>query len=402
MNSFQLLQHNLVDTGKSQLSESVKLLLYKNDPDIFEKLDFERERIYCDPLFCAYFNSKEKNESDLSSIIFGYSDGNLYSEIDLESDEFGRIHLAGKGWIATAFKNQIFKLQQSKNKLRLFKEGNEIDYNMETCLIIDGTNIELLTYPIPLLKQYYYNKESKIIDVEIQESAKKHLGNLTKAYGLIKKHLPHHYDLIQNAAPKCVIFNIDSSERNSFADPAVQGVGFYNAYQEDYNEVFFVDDIAHQTGHAIFYLMLHDVQEILKKEVEVRLKDVNMTDNEKDDRTIYIWFHALYTYYTTFICLDACLENDVFEDPKKKHEALGRVAFYLKKCSHDLNLFSSGGPEIFTSIGLQIYQEILKKYLEMNNKWENLVFEFDLSNQPYNFTYSKFLELNPVKEETVS
>jgi hypothetical protein len=36
----------------------------------------------------------------------------------------------------------------------------------------------------------------------------------------------------------------------------------------------------------------------------------------------------------------------------------------------------------------------------MYNKWFDKVKDFDMSNQPYNFTYSKFIVLNPIKELT--
>jgi amidophosphoribosyltransferase len=50
----------------------------------------------------------------------------------------------------------------------------------------------------------------------------------------------------------------------------------------------------------------------------------------------------------------------------------------------------------FTENGLSIYKEIKNTWLEMSKKWFDEVKVYDLSNQPYNFTYSKFIELNPL------
>ena len=114
----------------------------------------------------------------------------------------------------------------------------------------------------------------------------------------------------------------------------------------------------------------------------------------------------LYTYYTTFICLDACLEADVFKDAKR-HEVLGRIKFYIKKCYQDISLIENptkefnnttqfyGSDQLFTSNGLVIYNEIKRIYNLIVTKWFQLVKDFDINNQPYNFTYSKFIELNP-------
>jgi hypothetical protein len=130
----------------------------------------------------------------------------------------------------------------------------------------------------------------------------------------------------------------------------------------------------------------------------IKLPDGSIIEN----RDLYVIFHALYTYYTSFLCLDACLENNAFVG-KQKHEAIGRIAFYINKCYRDLLLIDNPinsetkSNECFTANGLLIYKELKQKWKEMYVKWFEKTKHFDMSNQPYNFTYSKFLELNPLK-----
>ncbi len=51
--------------------------------------------------------------------------------------------------------------------------------------------------------------------------------------------------------------------------------------------------------------------------------------------------------------------------------------------------------KIFTENGMIIYNEIKNMLNRMILKHKGEVKEFDMTNQPYNFTYSKFMELNP-------
>jgi hypothetical protein len=219
---------------------------------------------------------------------------------------------------------------------------------------------------------------------------------------LIKEHIPTQYELIEKYAPKCVVFNFDTYQRNSFATLSAQGIGFFNAYQDNYDEVFFVDDIAHQTGHVILNVMIYESNQFFRKDKKTVLEIINMPDGSLiEKRDLHVVFHALYTYYTSFICLDACLENNVWEG-KQKHEAIGRIAFYINKCYRDTLLIDNPinseekAVEYFTNDGLIIYRELKIKWKEMYKKWFGLTKHFDMSNQPYNFTYSKFLELNPL------
>jgi DNA gyrase inhibitor GyrI len=82
---------------------------------------------------------------------------------------------------------------------------------------------------------------------------------------------------------------------------------------------------------------------------------------------------------------------------------LGRISFYINKCYRDLLLIDNPinseikSSEYFTEMGLQIYSELKNKWKEMYRKWFEVTKHYDMSNQPYNFTYSNFAELNPLK-----
>ncbi len=390
-----------LEIGSSKLIENIKILLYKKNAIIFDFLDFEKEKPYTEPLLFAYFNGKDNEKKGVENIIYGFSDKEI--TFQLFSDESGKIYLPNVGWFLTNYKNDIFNFD--KLNFKLFKGNEPISFVFEKLEIIENTSIELLKYPIDLLKPFYFNTENELLDVEIENITKKQIKNLTKAYQLIKENIPHQFKLIEKYAPKCVIFNVDTYQRNSFATLSAQGIGFYNAYQDDYDEVFFVDDIAHQTGHVLFNVMIYEAEQFFKISRNTILEVITMPDGSFiENRDLHVIFHALYTYYTSFICLNACLENNVWKG-KQKHEAQGRIAFYINKCYTDLLLVDNPinseekSREYFTEEGLLIYRELKAKWIEMYKKWFEITKQFDMNNQPYNFTYSKFLKLNPLSQD---
>lgn len=393
--------------GQKQLIENIKILLYKKDSDIFSIIDFEDDRIYQEPLLFAYFNDKKSNNLNLYTILYGYMNFDAQKKgISVESDEYGRVYLPNIGWLMTNEVTQKLKLFKDKNsKIKLLYKGVICEYKLESIEKIDNTNIEYLRYPIPLLKQCYYDFDNNLINVEIERISIKHLKNVTKALNLIKRFAPKHFDLIVLATKKIVVFNVDTTLRNSFATLSAHGISFSNAYQEDYNEVFFIDDIAHQTGHIIFNALIYDYPKFIKINPDTILQYIELENITVETRNVHVVFYALYTYYATFVCLEVCLIAKVL-DAKRTHEALGRLCFYLRKCHLDLNLFERASindtfidvEDIFTEKGLEIFFEIKNKFDLIKEKWRGTLKPLDMSNQPYNFTYSKFVELNPLDE----
>ncbi|MFH4968281.1 hypothetical protein V8G61_08765 [Gaetbulibacter sp. M240] len=385
--------------GKNKLIENIKILLYKERVNIFDILDFEDDNIYQEPLFFAFFKKKELYFNQLDSIIFGYSNIKNY-KIKVITDKHGRIYIPNIGWLITDSKLKAYDLSNLK-QIRLEDEDGSHKFKLEPIELIKDTTIELLKYPIEILDQFYYDEHLNRIDVEIKEITKKHISHLTQAFYLIKKYIPHHYKLIESVTKKVVVFNVNDDLRNSFATLSAQGIAFFNACQENYNEVFFIDDIAHQTGHIIFNAMIYDIDEFLKVEPSYIVQELKNEEGKiVETRDIHVVLHALYTYFTTFICLDAILENDVFEG-EKLHELLGRMKFYIGKCYLDLKIFENPinkieVENIFEDKGLEIYSELKNKHKEMSQKWISKTQNFRLDNQLYNFSYSLFKELNPI------
>ena len=56
--------------------------------------------------------------------------------------------------------------------------------------------------------------------------------------------------------------------------------------------------------------------------------------------------------------------------------------------------YHNGLQNVLSTEGIEIYQNIENKYFEILEKHKETI-QFIYINQPYNFTYSKFLKLNP-------
>jgi hypothetical protein len=388
--------------GKNEIINDTKTLLYKYNPNIFDVLDFENDKIYQEPLLIAYFKDNEVAKTNIDTIIYGYTEFKLRPKtLKVKTDEHGRIYLPNMGWIITQMADTIFELIKNKEgvKFKLSYKGTLVNFIFEPLKIIKNSNIELLHYSIPVLKQFYFDSNSNLLDVDIENISKKHVDNVTIALNLIKVHVPSIYKALSEVTNRFCVFYIEPSKsggvrRNSFS-VGILSIGFFNAYQKGYNEIFFIDDIAHQTGHLVFHALTYNINNFIKIDSTTELQKFS-----KDTRTILIVFHALYTYYTTLTCLDAILDANILEKDKE-HEALGRLLFYIEKCYSDIQLiekdndYSNDLEELFTEDGLEIYFQIKNTFDLIFKKWYSKLKNLDTSNQPYNFSYSKFNELNP-------
>jgi hypothetical protein len=362
---------------------SIKLLIYKENPSIFEKLNFDDDAIFLEPLLFAYFNSKKENlfsETMLLEILQGFF---IEKETLLLEESFNKYGIA------------------YVPNLGYFDKTNK---KIDTICIVEKTKIELIKYPIVHLKIIFKDFNENVIDENKIELSKalsvKYEKQLTNAFQYIKTSSKEHFELIEQCCKKIVLFKTDPKNTNSFATINAHGIAFFNVYQEDYDEVFFIDDIAHQTGHIIMTSILFERKNYFKIDENL---NVSLLTNEKSEyRSFYILFHALYTYYTSILCLDSCIDNSCL-NKRQIHEAYGRIGFYLLKYKSDLERFEKieikhkGIENILTYEGIEIFNMIKFMYAEKSKKHIGLTKQLKFYNQPYNFTYSKFLELNPMK-----
>ncbi|MGU3376568.1 hypothetical protein [Chryseobacterium sp. M5A1_1a] len=379
--------------GNQKMLEAIKFLLYNDNENIFEVLDFENDLIYKEPFLFTYFNVDEF--TNLDSVLFPYCEKEV---LKLKTDAYGRFYIPQKGWFSTHCISE--ELTITKPHYEAFLNSEKIECTLEEIDYVDGTKIELLKYPLPFLEPLFTDADSQVVPVEISEITQQQRGNLAKAYQLIKKYNPECFELLEKFAFKCVVFNTDFMNKNSFSHKYAHGLTFYNSYQEDYDEIFFIDDISHQSAHVILTNILFENDNFFKIDKETSLQELLIGKNIDvvETRTLEVVFHALFTYYFIFDNLDKLYSN-VKLNPRQEHEVLGRISIYILKCQNDLLLLEHlFGKEdnIFFEYGMFIFTEMKNKLLEMKNKYEYIYQSYDFKDHPYNFTYQQFAEKNPI------
>ena len=363
---------------------NLKLLVYKENSCLVNKINFKVDDIFLEPLLFIYFNTKKDDSFSkeiLTEILQGYYTEKENLKIKHSFNKDNIAYIPNIGYFA-------------KNE----------DQPFENIKFIPNTKIELILYPVIHTKSIFKDFKNQIIEeseIEISKSlCESYIEKLSNALQLIKTNCFDHYQQIEQCCKKIILFKTNPKNTNSFATINAHGIAFLNVCQDDYDEVFFVDDIAHQTGHIIMTTILFERKKYFKINENENIGSI--INQESEYRSLYVLFHALYTYYTTLLCLDKCSTNNCF-DKTQTYEAIARIGFYLIKYRNDLIKFEQVVSHytiidnVLTNDGINIFKLIKDKYIEMHTKWYDIIFKFNYKNQPYNFTLKDFLIQNPYK-----
>lgn len=400
------LTREFLNQGNTNITNNIKTLIYKENPVLFDLLDFEDDKIYQEPLLFAYFNAKEKVNT-LDQLLFGYIiEENRPTNLAVYSDENGRVYLPNFGWLHTNIVSKICNLQIKNSTICLQSNNEKVNYTFEKNNFLTNSSFELVHYQHPLLIPHYYDAKGSVISVEVENVSKNNIEHLNNAIKTLYTVAPDFYAMLSEVLSKMVIFNDATLKRNSFASLSVHGCIFFNSFQKDYNEVFFIEDIAHQGVHVVFNALAASNKELyFKVDSETHLTDkgiIGWMMNRFEKRTLFILMHALHTYYAILICLDAFLDLENI-NKNKKHEALGRFGYTIGKLKFDLKIIDRKGKDgnnlYLTEKGSELLEMYKTTYSLMLGKRGNEIQSFRFINQPYNFTYSKFVKLNPLKKE---
>ncbi len=377
------------ETGQAQLAQKTRILLYKSDPSLFELLDFNEDATFLEPLLFSYFVDPTPLVS-LQQILFGYITEDLRpKEIQVYVDKRGIIDLPRIGYLRTTLKNRELRLIWKGGVDNcILKDGNRmVEYVHENPIFVEGSCTEVCRYNHPLLEKFFIDSNGKRVDVDIENIARQHINHLSKAFLIIQKNLPDYYEDMLKATRKIVLYS--SHLPFSFATLSAHGIVFLNASEDD-DEVFFIEDLIHQCGHIIFSAQTLDPQEFLKINPHTLLKQ--LTCDERDTRDVYSTLHGVFTEMWMSLCMDLCYESNYFSS-RQKHELLGRFALILTRFGCDLQNLRV--PDIFTDKGEMLLNSLAQVYFEIVSKRYDLLSQFDISNQPYCFSYRSFQSSNP-------
>lgn len=344
------------------LSDMIRAALYEADGEIIDLLDFDDDRIFLEPSLFCYFLSEIPQELkiNLEQCLWGYiSYEKRPSTLKVKSDIFGWINLPNQGYIKTT-SNTISTLD-----IDFIKE-----HIVANCYIPNST-IRLCLHPTEHLTN---QKENLRYEEPIQISLEKHRNELESAVIFFQNHLEYFWRQVEIVTREFVVFS--SPDYYSFAGIMQHGTAYFNVENKQKSEVFFIDDIAHQCGHIIFNTLTYDTQNYLKVPKDYPLN--TFSPNPQEIRGVYGAFHGLFTYSTILRSLDVYLEKGLQLDYRLKHEALGRLGFYLRKFKYDLGLLRNSN--IFTHAGSELFEEFNSNFFYFQKKWCQFFLYFGFAN----------------------
>ena len=360
-----------IKENQIEIINTIKLLIYKENPSILEKLDFENETIFLEPLLFAYFNSKKENlftETLLIEILQGYFVETEPLLLKESFNKYGVAYVPNLGYFD--------------------KDGNKI----EDILNID--NFEILKTAHPILEKYfieYYKGHIVNPNPEHKSVWRESIKDLEKSILIIKEHLPVFYNELVFANKKIYLHN--NPKILNFT--SIETLGMLCFYVlESKNVIYFIEEIIHQASHNFLYYVVQNRKEYFKIDVDnIIMRE--LTKQEWDYRNVYGAFHGLYTVTKRVECFDILLTKNIFKG-REKHKLLGRMADMFPRFQTGLELLNLD--EVYTKKGKDLYLELTQKCQKILDKYEKIKNEFDLSHRDLDFRYNEFCLTNSYED----
>lgn len=348
--------------------DTLKIRAMSVDENIFDDIDFEDDSPFFSPLLSSLLLTR-KEEVFLKNIFFYNT---IQKSTEILTDQTGTFELVGYGYFHGA-SNTIYKL---------FKDTDGIKYPDNLTFVpyyfFSGTNIKLRM----IGRAYHSNYlgSHSLIDERIIPS---YISPIDKALALLRKISPLFFERINIL--RCEIQLFANSTKNSFATIEFFPCIFINIFEKDSNYIYFIEEISHQAGHLLFYVITSNPETLFKIPM-----DTFFRQDTYDKRSIYVAFHGLFTYSTILENLGELLL--LVEDPREQLEIQARIGIYLKKFAFDINIFNE--INIFSETGNLLFTPFKNTFEFYKEKFTELTDSYNYEGQPYNFDFNIFLKYN--------
>ena len=367
-----------------KIVDSVKTVLYKKDQTIFDKLDFYNDEIFGEPLlFSAINNDYEKW---IDTLVFGLSKNKEQFCITTSVINNDLIYLPHVGHLKLSEKGlKEVTIQYVENQYKVSNNENDVNFELTASTKLEG--IEVFTCNHPLIQSFFRNEQGENIAVRIDSTLfEKHKEHLTRALEVMKEVLPTYYDIIKQYITKIVLYEGDA---NSFATMQAHGCIFIGV-RDTYDEIFFIEDIIHQTAHVFFNTSTFNKEGLFS--IPFATNFFEITNDPTDKRaTIYDRFHGLYTHLFINKIITGCLDNKLFNG-RKYYELVARFTLNNQRFATGLRKMKEGS--LFQEKGQEWMLLFVDNFKTTYNRYKELLEKYDVSNQPYVFDFRKFEEIN--------
>lgn len=382
----------LMHESLSQLANLNRIEIYQCREDLFERLDFEDQNTFLEPALFYFLLKRQSPEpqTPLDQLLWGYmGPTERPDQIPVRTCREGWIALPNYGNFKTAIPQTDLTMIAEAGRPLAFQDasGNTIPFEFFEEEFLPNSSIRIARHQLDI----YQGHHGSTLAEPVTQTYEKWAETLKRAYSLLQKASPEYCRLLEATNREVAMFS--SPDYNSFAAMYYFGTGFLNVEDQPYDEVFFIDDMAHQCGHVLYNTLTLRQSDYLAIDKDASLKEIS--GMEWEHRNIYGAFHGLFTYSTIVHCMDQCIEGRLFDERQLK-DAIGRIGFYMRKLRFDLDHL--GKPEFFTEKGLAYYNMFVEGYREMLQKYSSLPNPKYLG-QPYTFRYQLFMENNPAFQQ---
>lgn len=383
MNFFKKKFESCLDT----VIESIKVLLYKRHPFIFERINFQCDEIYQEPILYAYLS--QLDDKWLDSILYGY-EKNRKERIDVFTNKQGIVYIPKVGYFKTEVHQTTLCLEHRDEKYRLLDiNNNDVQFEFEPICIINN-GVELVKALHVLLENSLDNKKDEMLNTDMGTIYPNLIDYFNNAFEIIKRYYSDYYSLLQSNVKKVMLFE---GNINSFASMQMHNMIFLNVNTSD-SLIFFLDHILHEGAHVLFNTFTFNTKDELFK-IPYNSFMSEFTGNPLDTGELYERFHGLFTQFNINFCMNICIREKVFK-LEEKHELLGRFVSNMKRFKLGVEKFNI--ESMYLEEGMEWYKLFSNIYIKLYTLNSETINCYDVSNQPYVFSYEIFKKTNYIQD----
>jgi HEXXH motif-containing protein len=374
-----------IERGQLAFANELRRLVYRNAPETFERLDFDDDSAFLEPVAFALVARDAVSRDALALTYAGaVSRGRRPEAVSAVADGEGRVFLPGLGYLSGLPAGMALELHaDGESPLGYSTFGGQpttTTTTLEEWRLGDG-GPALLPHQVVALTDVVHAEGGGLSGLE--EAADRRRAALSHGWRRIEERWPALAEAIANVVRYVVVF--DDPAKNSFALTSAHGVVFLNSSLGE-TESFFVEDLAHQCGHVMFAAAWEGAEPLLLVAPETTVGDVVGTD---DDRPLEVALHGMVTQ----TLMTSALHRLLGAPDVNRHETTGRLLFAILRLGLDLRALAS--QPVYSDAGIPLVHELVAAYGAMAERYRDALLGANFSEQPYNFDYAAYLERNP-------
>jgi hypothetical protein len=375
----------MLEDGRNHLSDTLSQLVKLVQPGFHRRLGSIGKEAFLEPFAFLHFSAGQREEGLEQLLCSHLPKSEFPFAINAVSDASGVIYMPGLGYIFTPFPSQLLTVEVERESMRsvCHTPDRAVSCGIRSPVYIPGTLIDVLWHHVPLLSNCF---PQAIDPATVNSSARAHTKPLAAALTCLQNHWGALYELLSRVLKRVVIFC--DKRLNSFATPIMQGAIFLNAALGA-PEVFFLEDLVHQGGHVLLSMSTTDGREFLSVSGSTPVSE--LVNDRSDIRTLYVVLHGLFTEALIARCLDIMLSTRNWDNAHKS-EAVGRLAFILRKASIDQRIVLK--KDVLTRRGRSLVNSLLETCSTIALHRRDALVSANLDHQGYNFNLSAYLAEN--------